>query len=187
MAEGPILSVLTPFGCGLDHVGGIEYIFESELTASSLGFNLIHYTHMQLSSWNGVIKSNSQIYCCHGRVALSKAKPYQQQVREGGGASSTGGSVPRAPQQGARSQEGPDQEDSEDEEPRESVHWPSECSSEDDNTVSPRPPAHMPVGAQPTATPPPSPRSQRDHTLVWDSSEPHASLEEGIRASLFRV
>ena len=36
-------------------------------------FLLIHYTHMQLSSWNGVIKSNSQIFCCHGRVALSKA------------------------------------------------------------------------------------------------------------------
>ena len=39
-------------------------------------FILMHYTHMQLSSWNGVIKSNSQIYCCHGRVALSKAYNY---------------------------------------------------------------------------------------------------------------
>jgi len=42
-------------------------------TRCSLGFHLIHYTHMQLSSWNGVMKSNSQIYCCHGRVALTKA------------------------------------------------------------------------------------------------------------------
>ena len=33
---------------------------------------------MQLSSWNGVIKSNSQIYCCHERVALSKAYNYYQ-------------------------------------------------------------------------------------------------------------
>ena len=29
-------------------------------------------------TWNGVIKSNSQIYCCHGRVALSKAYNYYQ-------------------------------------------------------------------------------------------------------------
>ena len=40
---------------------------------TQLSFILIHYTHMQLFSWNGVIKSNSQIYCYHGRVALSKA------------------------------------------------------------------------------------------------------------------
>jgi hypothetical protein len=37
-----------------------------QLSASA--FILIHYIHMQLSSWNGVIKSNSQIYCYHGRV-----------------------------------------------------------------------------------------------------------------------
>jgi len=24
----------------------------------------LHYTHTQLFTWNGVIKSNSQIYCC---------------------------------------------------------------------------------------------------------------------------
>ena len=33
---------------------------------------------MSLYSWNGVIKSNSQIYCCHGRVALSEAYSYYQ-------------------------------------------------------------------------------------------------------------
>ena len=32
----------------------------------SLGFNLIHYTHMQLSSWNGVIKSNSRMWAAPG-------------------------------------------------------------------------------------------------------------------------
>jgi hypothetical protein len=46
----------------------------------ALGFILIHYTHMQLSSWNNVIKSNSQIYCCHGRVALSKASRNRPKV-----------------------------------------------------------------------------------------------------------
>ena len=29
-------------------------------------------------TWNGVTKSNSEIYCCHGRVALSKAYKYNQ-------------------------------------------------------------------------------------------------------------
>ena len=47
-----------------------------QLPASS--FILIHYTHMQLSSWNGVMKSNAQIYCCHGKVALSEAYNYYQ-------------------------------------------------------------------------------------------------------------
>ena len=45
---------------------------------SAFGFNLIHYTHMQLSSWDGVMKSNPQFYCCHEMVALSKAYNYYQ-------------------------------------------------------------------------------------------------------------
>ena len=38
--------------------------------ARLLSFILIHYTHMQLSSWNGVIKSNSQIYCYHAWMCV---------------------------------------------------------------------------------------------------------------------
>ena len=38
----------------------------------------LYCTHM--STFNGVIKLRSQIYCCHGRVALSKA--YNYQVRQ---------------------------------------------------------------------------------------------------------
>jgi hypothetical protein len=31
-------------------------------------------------TWNGVMKSSSHIYCCHGRVALSKAYKYSRPV-----------------------------------------------------------------------------------------------------------
>ena len=34
--------------------------------------------HSQVTFRNGLIKSNSQIYCCHGRVTLSKAYDYYQ-------------------------------------------------------------------------------------------------------------
>ena len=39
--------------------------------AQQLSFILIQYTHMQLSSWNGVMESNFQIYCSAGAVALA--------------------------------------------------------------------------------------------------------------------
>ena len=48
--------------------------FGGSYGVDGFGLILIHYTHMQLSSWNGVIKSNSQIYCCHGRVAAVDMK-----------------------------------------------------------------------------------------------------------------
>ena len=50
-----------------------QYADSKQVSSRQLSFILIHYTHMQLSSWNGVRKSNSQTYCCHGRVAPSKA------------------------------------------------------------------------------------------------------------------
>jgi len=42
-------------------------------------FNFLFITlTCNAETWNGVIKSSSQIYCCHGRVALSKAYDHYQ-------------------------------------------------------------------------------------------------------------
>ena len=44
------------------------------LTAFSSAFILIHYIQMQLSSWNGVIKSDSQIYRQQSGVVTTKRR-----------------------------------------------------------------------------------------------------------------
>ena len=60
--------------------GGRHGIPPHAQTSSAAQLRPLHYTRMQ-PSWNVVIKSNSQIYCCHGRVALSTRTDPREAVR----------------------------------------------------------------------------------------------------------